>query len=198
MDIIFMDTNYTIDSNQMTVESFWNKVNDDLATKQRIISYILIDDVEVYNMIYETLEENWDSANKIYIEVISYEELVNDVLSSIIQYTTNGVPMVTELAESFYTRASGEDWMKLTDLFEALQWIINSTNEIQQLVDMTNNSIFTEYVEALSLIQNIIPEFLEGLENQDTVVIADLLTYEIIPNFEVMGMQLKRLTEMRG
>lgn len=124
-------------------------------------------------------------------------EVVNDVLSTANSYVENGIPLIKKLADSFYQQPDRDAWQQLTDLFEGMGWIIETLTQIDSinnLKDILNDyKTWNEYVQAVSELNEIVPELETALESSDNIFIGDLLLYEVTPIFEQMLTKLQIL-----
>lgn len=124
-------------------------------------------------------------------------EVVNDVLLTANSYVENGIPLIKKLADSFYQQPDRDAWQRLTDLFEGMGWIMETLTQIDSinnLKDIVNDyEIWNEYVQAVSALNEIVPELETALESSDNILIGDLLLYEVTPIFEDMLTKLQIL-----
>lgn len=131
------------------------------------------------------------------IELRQLKEIVEDTISSAYIYTTNAIPLIGRLADSFYGQPNSDALSQLADLFEGIQWIIESLTEIDSIRNLNeivkDYSAWNEYVQAVSKLKEILPEVEGSLENRDNVLLADMMSYEIVPVFENMKEKLEIL-----
>lgn len=127
-------------------------------------------------------------------------DLVNETIISTDQYVINAVPLVSKLAERFYQQPTDNSWEQLIDLFEGLQWIIQTLSQIDSIKDISkivnNYEIWNEYVQSVSKLNDIIPELEAALSCKDSILIGDILLYEIKPAYENMLEKLQFLKPM--
>ena len=123
-------------------------------------------------------------------------ELVNDTILSSYDYIKNAIPLITKLSDEFYQLPSNSSWKQLTNLFEGIQWIIQTLTQIDSINDLNsiiNYEKWNEYVQAVSQLNEFIPELENSIINKDNILIGDLLLYEIVPTFENMLDKLQLL-----
>jgi|LSQX01.3.fsa_nt_gb hypothetical protein len=126
------------------------------------------------------------------VVAIPLEQLVNESIMSTEQYTKNAIPLINNMAEEFYQRPNKNTWSLLTDLFEGIQWIIQSIAQINsiKISDNLASDNWEEYIKEVSKLNYIIPELENAIINKDNILIGDMLLYEIIPVFENMEERL--------
>lgn len=116
--------------------------------------------------------------------------LVNETIASTYEYIENAIPLINKLAEEFYNQPNQKTWEKLTDLFEGIQWIIQSLTQIDSinnLSDILNDyEIWNEYVQEVFKLNNVIPELENAIISEDNILIGDILMYEVISIFKTM------------
>ena len=103
--------------------------------------------------------------------------LVNETLISANNYIDNAIPIIKELAELFYQQPDDKAWGQLTDLFEGIQWILQTLGHIDSINDL----------------DTIVPEIENAILHRDNILIGDMLLYEIVPIFENMLTKLEFL-----
>ena len=128
-------------------------------------------------------------------------EVVNDVLSTTSDYVGNAIPLIKRLAESFGQQPDGHAWQELTDLFEGMEWIIETLTQIDSinnLKDLVNDyETWNEYVQIVSKLNDIVPQMESALEGKNNSLIGDLLGNQITLVFEEMESKLQFLKPNR-
>lgn len=116
--------------------------------------------------------------------------LVNETITSTYEYIKNAIPLINKLAEEFYQQPNQNTWSELTDLFEGIQWIIQTISQIDSIKDLSNiindYGIWNEYVQAVTQLNNIIPELESAIVSQDNILTGDILLYELVSIFKTM------------
>lgn len=123
-------------------------------------------------------------------------ELVNETILSANNYINNAIPLINKLSDEFYQQPDNNSWEQLSNLFEGMQWIIQTLTQIDSINDLNsiiNYEKWNEYVQAVSQLNEIIPEIESSIINKDNILIGDLLLYEIVPTFEEMLNKLQFL-----
>lgn len=83
-----------------------------------------------------------------------------------------------------------KSWNELENLFSGIGWLLESYsnidryNNLNELVD--NYCIWNEYVVEIEELRLTLPDFLDAVRNKDSVLISDILVYEINPIFQAM------------
>lgn len=125
------------------------------------------------------------------------EKLINETILSAYEYLANGCAVLKILAEEFYQHPEDSTWKKLSDLFEGIQWIIETIAQIEQVNNLdqiiTNYIVWNEYVQTVAELNGCILQLEEAMVNKDSVLIGDILSYEILPIFEKMHDKLRFL-----
>lgn len=128
------------------------------------------------------------------INLKQLKEIVEDTISSAYTYTTNAIPLIGRLADGFYGQPDSDALNQLADLFEGIQWIMESLTEIDSIRNLDeivkDYNTWNEYVQAVSKLKEILPEVEGSLQNRDNVLLADMMSYEIVPVFENMKEKL--------
>ena len=177
------------------VEEIIQKTNE-LLKDEFYFSHYIADGVEVNETPELFLEKNILKINTLEIIALQAKEFVDTLLLSAEEYTNRAVPYIKELVDEFYNSPSPTSWKSLGELFEGIQWLSSMINLVDQSIvrPITWDSV----MEKASIIQDELESFEEALESADTVLIADLLQYEILPVFEELQVTMKLTIDTEG
>lgn len=180
------------------IEQLFESVNELIQKDDLLFSHLIIDGEEIYDNFDRYIIENILNINIIDVVAISIVRMVNESIESTEQYAKNAIPIIHKLSEEFYQKPNENTWSQLTDLFEGIQWIIQSLTQIssiESLSDIVSDfEAWSEYVQEVSKLNNIVVELENAILNNDNILIGDMLMYEIIPVFEAMVEKLSFLT----
>ena len=114
---------------------------------------------------------------------MSNEELVNETLTSLIEFLPNVIEETRNTAALFHSDREATALGKMVHLIDAYTWIIDAVGGIKKL----------GYLQQLNL--DPLPNFLKDIEQamsiQDFVAVSDILEYELVEIFESWMNQLK-------
>lgn len=165
-------------------------INDHILQKELKLSHLLVDAVPVYDGFYDYLIKHFRDIKTIEVICLDLKEMVENTLSLAYDYIKTASPLIVELAEGFYRKPDEKIWSSLNDLFDGLQWIIESLAKIENfgnLEGIINDYVtWNEYVQCVSNLNPLAPQLEQALVDKDYVSVGDLLLYEVIPVFEVM------------
>lgn len=194
MNIYIQNKEMWFENNAEILEQLFNSINEHLNDDDLQFSHLIIDGEEIYDNFDSYIIKNIESIKKIQVITMSIDEMVNETIMSTEQYAKNAIPIINELTEEFYQKPNEKTWLKLTDLFEGIQWIIQSLTQIKLIESskdiVSDYEIWNEYVQEVSKLNNIIPELNNAILNKDNILIGDMLLYEIVPVFETMTEKL--------
>ncbi|HJB24204.1 MAG TPA: hypothetical protein H9946_08675 [Candidatus Jeotgalibaca pullicola] len=183
-------------NNRENVADILTGIEDAINATSQTIKFMKVDGEEIYSDYDNYLLDNINQINEIEIQLISYDDLVMDTLETGHEYLENAPQLIEELANDFYQNPKDESWNTLADLLGGLDWMIAMRHAIlaePKLEEVVRNQDgWTVYSEIVSELSEVIPEFEEAVINKDTVMIADILSYEIKTRYVSMGDQLKR------
>lgn len=98
---------------------------------------------------------------------------IREVLESTIEYINRLEIEIPKRIDKFrQNELKSNDYIELEELIEGIQWIAN-------VVKITEE----HHSLAIAEINEILMEFLDGLEMKDTTLIADILEYELMDRF---------------
>lgn len=202
MKIILQEEIYEFLNQVNEIEKLFDLINKKLDESHLQLSHLIIDEIPIYQDYYDYFINHIEKIMTVEVICNHLEGLVNDALISAHNYLTNAIPVIQELSESFYHNPKDETWSKLVDLFDGIQWIIETEQRIDSITDLEkiikNYLIWNEYVQCVKKIISILPELEEAMQNRDHVLIGDLLLYEILPSFEVCEEKMRFLIPNQG
>jgi len=190
--ITFGDNEYNIENHGDEVISLLGRISAEAMARNMVISHVFVDDQEVYAQLEEIINSiDLESVSSITIIAVSKQDYEINILTEGYRYIIRAIPEIEKLAVSFYTGGLNEDWRKFQDFIEGLQW----------LIQINESGIAKRYIEGNDLIQ-IEAELKEQpskllvcLENQDLVMLADMISYEVLPVVKRLAEQLSIFLE---
>ncbi|AYV67887.1 hypothetical protein C2I06_13980 [Niallia circulans] len=171
------------ENNVDNIEILIQKINEDLEKNKLYFSHLIINGKEVYSDFEEQIMEQINTIEKIELVTKTIDEFINDLTVSLNEYSNRAIPIIKQLTEQFYQSPTEESWGLLQDLLEGLSWIYNTIKSI-------SNGELDEYKQQLLVIANHLeielPNLLDAMENQDFILIGDIISYEVLPQYEVI------------
>lgn len=202
MIIYIQDEIIEMNNDSTKIKEYLETINKILKEKNLKLGYLIVDDQPVYNDIYGYFAIHIAEIKKVEVLVETLKPLIKDTITTIDEYIIKAIPQVNAMAEGFYQQPGEKTWIKLMDLFEGIQWIIETVVKIDGIKGLdelvTNYGIWNEYVQTLSELSGVIIELEAAMVSKDHILIGDLLSYELIPVFEKMQGSLRFLVVQGG
>lgn len=171
-------------------ESILVTIEDELECSGRIYSHLIVDGVEVYQELHDYFENDFTrDIEEIVVVAQTTDELFQAVLNSSLEYLERVIPHIEGLSREFYRGGGQASWSKFSELIDGLQWILSSYSVLsskRHTSVVLASDIWDSHAKNIRRLQEIIDELLEAIENDDRVLLADLLTYELLPVFTEM------------
>src|SRR5690606_4371313 len=162
----------------LTVEKVMEKVKQLLGDKY-YFSHFIANGVEMYEDLEQYLEINLYSIQELRIISKTVREFVNDLLLTAEDYLVRAIPEISLLTHDFYQNPTSESWNKFTQLLDGIQWLIQMTQSINSVHEKPGK--WMTYLKRVKLLENELKVLGEAVGNNDNILIADLLLYEILP-----------------
>lgn len=194
MKIIFKEEVIQFDT-LPTVEVMINKINQ-LLDDNYYFSHLIIDDKEVFDDPEQYLQDYLSEIKELEIVAKTAKEFTNDVLLSAEEYIERAKPQIDSLADDFYQNPTSESWHKFTYLLEGIQWINQMIQTIDTAKEKPNN--WMNYLKINNTLDLELKNMEEAIENNDSVLIADLIKYEILSIFESLGSEIQLTIDTEG
>lgn len=190
MFIYIQDEVLEFENNPRIIEQILTTINERLEEKELKFSHLIIDEIPIYGDFYNYFIEHIEIINKVEVVLLTITDLVNEAIITANDYISNAIPLIAQLAEELYQQPNKDTWTKLNDLFEGVQWIIESLTQIDTIKNLdsivNDYETWNEYVQGVSKLSAIIPELESAIIEKDIISIGDMLLYEIMPVFESM------------
>lgn len=188
MKIIIQDQIIEVENDETKIESYLDRIEVILRERNIKLSYLIIDERPIYKNFPDYLNTHIHEINTIIVIADEDASLVYEVLVSTENYLKKVMLQLDNLSDEFYKQPDNETWIKLGDLFEGIQWLIETVVKIDgtQKVNSTtyNYEIWNEYVQLVADLSSIIKEMELALLNRDNILMGDLLHYEVTPLFQ--------------
>lgn len=187
MQIKVLDKVFECENEMSALEDVFDLINKLLAESNHNLRCLEIDGQEFVSDFEQYIVENIKAIKTIIVKVKTLQELLDDTLISIKEYSIRVIPEIDKLVDDFYHEVSPATWDKFGQLLEGLQYIIDSLKVISEKQDEYPNKQFIE------LHQNLLKRIImlqAAMESQDRVRISDVLLYEIIPSFKSLSWEI--------
>ncbi len=159
-------------------------------------SHLIIDKDEIIEDLEVLLQKNILGITSIEIIAETANDFINNLLLSSEEYINRAVPHITKLTDNFYNNPSATNWRELADLFEGIEWLLSMSETIDQSILRPAN--WKSVVTNASTLQQELEQLEEALKNIDTVLIADILKYELLPAFESFSINITTAIDVEG
>ncbi|WP_117168767.1 hypothetical protein [Paraliobacillus sediminis] len=159
-------------------------IENEVKLSEKNFSHLVINGEEVYEQFEDKLRDNVDDLKKVEVVLLSLKELLNETYLSGETYLTNALPAIKSTIDLFYQGASKEPLSKLQQILDALEWIDQLVNSIDQSKQRPAN--WEDYLVAITTIRTELASLEDALKSNDPILIADILNYEIFPALEAL------------
>lgn len=194
MKLLFKEQVIEVEQNS-TMEEIIEEINE-LLGNEFYFSHLIADGQEITEAPEEYLMQHLQEVTELEIIAIEAKQFVNDLLLSAEEYVERAVPHINDLADAFYHNPSQENWLVLNELFEGIQWLASMITAVDQSIVRPIN--WDAVMEPAKELQEELGTLEEALENTDTVLVADVLQYEVLPVFETVAVEIKIAIDTEG
>ncbi|WP_080843992.1 hypothetical protein [Cytobacillus gottheilii] len=195
MKLNAMGMEFTFENSEKGTSELIEKINELLANGDQYFSHLNIDGIEIYSEHSDYIVGNINDIKEITLKLSTVEEFISNLLVSLYDYTNGGIPEIKKMVDEFYQNPTDQTWETLTLLLEGIAWIYQTVKSI----DDTNHNIagWEEILKSIATFDVELPNLLEALENKDSTLIADIILYEILPQFEIINAETERNFEVK-
>ncbi|MGM8366479.1 hypothetical protein ACLIBG_13520 [Virgibacillus sp. W0181] len=184
MQLLYKNEQIELKRDASLFSVIFEKVNKLIEEKDVIFSHLIIDGVEVYENHEEYIQERMNKVMQIEIVTRSSKEMILETMRSVHEYLERAVPALKELVDQSYERFAEETWEGIGQLSEGMQWMLQFKTFTQGASEQPAN--WQQVEKSFAVCEEEFAELLDAVEAQDTVMITDLLAYEITPAYEAL------------
>ncbi|QGS69464.1 hypothetical protein CV093_17770 [Oceanobacillus sp. 143] len=159
-----------------------------MQQKDIVFSHLIIDGTEVYENHEEYIKEHPNEISEIEIATRNIKEIIWETMESIHEYLQRAIPALTKLVDDSYDNFSSKSWEGINQLAEGMQWMMQFASLTKSASQQPANWVKLE--SSLKNCENNFQPLLEAVEMQDTILILDILTYEVTPAYEALEKQI--------
>ncbi|AXI10445.1 hypothetical protein CUC15_16560 [Oceanobacillus zhaokaii] len=188
MQLIHNSEQLHIENNESTINIIFKKINELLQQKDIVFSHLIIDGTEVYENHEEYIKEHPNEISEIEIATRNIKEIIWETMESIHEYLQRAIPALTKLVDDSYDNFSSKSWEGINQLAEGMQWMMQFASLTKSASQQPANWVKLE--SSLKNCENNFQPLLEAVEMQDTILILDILTYEVTPAYEALEKQI--------
>lgn len=182
--MIFIINDQKQELNNPSVQQIMEKINQRLDANT-YYSHLVVDGKAVYDDCGTYLKEHLSDINELEVVTQSIEVLIYSNLNTAKQYLDRALPAIPQLSDDFYQSPSAEDWQMFNDLLQGMEWLGKLAAAIGQNSSRPNQ--WGQYLLAFSPIQENLSELETAVKEKDTVLIGDLIQYELLPHLSVLN-----------
>ncbi len=197
MKIKSKNNEIVLNSKEINANFVLKSIEDLINNESDHFSHLIINEIEVYDKFDKHIKENIELIEEISIIFKTEEEFIKEIFNTINSYFARAIPEISSLSEKFYSTPSKNDWVKLSQLFEGFQYIVNSYKTIDSSKKLNkvnlNYESWLSYSKEILKLNDFIKEIDEALNNQDYILIGDILNYEITSIFEDLKKIISKL-----
>lgn len=195
MKLLIKNHSYLFENSEEGTIELINKINSILESENDFFSHLVIDGIEIYEDHEEYILDHLEEVEEIVVITKTIKEFVNSLLISLHDYTKRGIPEIERIIDGFYQNPSEESWHKLGQLLGGIEWIYESI----KTMDKVNHQIpnWQEFIKSIATFEVELSNLLEAMENKDMVLIADIIQYEILPQFQLINRETEKLFEVK-
>lgn len=193
MQLIHNDEVLVLQRNDSAIETIFSKVSSLIEEKDLVFSHLIIDDQEIYENHEVYIQDRINEIKRIEIITFTEKEMIWETLHSVDEYLERAVPTLQQLVDESYEQFNEKTWQSIGQLTEGLEWLLQFKTFTQASKKQPTN--WEGFVRTFEACEEQFGPMLEAIEMKDTVLISDILAYEITPAFEQLANDVKIMLE---
>lgn len=193
MQLIHKDETMVLQRDETAMQTVLEKVSELIEQKDTVFSHLLVDGEEVYENHEQYVNDRLDNIDRIEIVTFKTKEMIWETLQSVNDYFERAVPALNELVDASFDQYTEATWRGISELFEGLEWIVQVKNFTESAEEQPKG--WDAFAENFAICEEQFTPMLEAIEAQDTVLISDILAYEIAPAYEELAENVKTMLQ---
>ncbi|WP_217586181.1 hypothetical protein [Lentibacillus saliphilus] len=199
MQLIHKQERTELENDTSAIKQILIKVSELIEQENVVFSHLLVDEVEVYDNHEAYIKERINEIMAIEIVTKTPSEMIWETMDSIYGYLGRAIPALKNLVDESYDHFNDETWTGIDQLAEGMQWIIQFKAYVEATEEQPDH--WQEINQHIVACESGFVPLLEAVQTRDTVLITDILAYEITPAYEglerVIGESLKNKESMK-
>jgi len=171
----------------------WSNLGKELYQNKKLVYYVEIDGQPFYSDYETIIADNIDRIHEIKAYSITFQNAILQSFSDMVGYINKLIASIPNLADPFYAEPTPESWNLFQQFCEGINWLVHTAHLCLTLSE-TEREYFNVSTKLNSLM-NRIPGLLRTIDNalqeQEYIMIADTIKYEIGPLLEEITFLLK-------
>lgn len=193
MQLIYKDEQIELVRNKSALTAIFEKVTELIEQKDTVFSHLIIDDEDVYENHEAYINEKINTIMRIEIVTRSTNEMIWETMESIREYLERAIPALTELVEGSYENFAEETWKGIGQLSEGMEWMLQFKTFTKAAPEKPAN--WDEFEKSFEAGEEQFAQLLEAIEAQDTVLVLDILAYEITPAYKTIMENIEKMLQ---
>jgi len=175
--------------NTMFMKVF-ERVNELVGEKDTVFSHLVVDNIDVYENHEVYINDRLLEIMRIEIVTKTAAVSIHETMDSIHEYLERAIPALKELVNNSFESFDSNIWNGINQLAEGMQWILQFTAFVEGRDHKPSH--WGDIEKSISQCEASFKQLMEGIESEDTVLISDILSYEITPAYEELKDSLEK------
>lgn len=199
MKLFILEETFELENKIGSIEEIFDYIKQALDETEYNFSYMIVDGEEVYDEFEIYLEDKIKDIDEIKVVMLSTKDMVRENLITIDNYVERAIPIITSLSSKFHKQPDSDDWDQINGLLEGIGFIFHTLESVDCMENLneivSDHKVWNEYVKEVKSLEDTLKELESSMKNNDTALIGDLLSKDIVPTFEKMKEKLGALVK---
>lgn len=179
MELKILNNTYHFPNELEKVEELFTFIHDKLSHTEYYFSHLVIDNKEIYDDFDTYVSDHINHIQTVEVVAKTIKEFTNELLLSLEQYLKGAIPELENLTTKMYQTNLNETIDNFTQFLDGVQWINEAISAIDKNQEKPNQ--WDDVILTIANLNEELKGIEEAIENNDNVLIADILQYEIVP-----------------
>lgn len=182
MQLLYKHEQFDLHNDVYSITTIFEKINDSIEDNDIVFSHLIVDGIEIYENHEDYLKEHIGEIINVEIVTRRTKEMIWETMTSVDTYLERAIPALNTLVDESYEKFTDKTWEGINQLAEGMQWILQFTSFTKNASQQPLN--WDSIEKSVKECEESFAKLVEGVEAQDTVLISDVLSYEVTPAYE--------------
>lgn len=177
-----------------SLELLFDQLEKLISKDKYYLDHILLNGAEIYNDIYQRVQEEIEQIKTLHIHLITPIEREKELVCTLHEYLAGAMPSMTLLVDQLYQGIGEKVGVSISQFSEGAQWILSA---LQYFLGSERYTFHKTYFQ--NVVDGLQPQFVELynlLIQKEFIHLADFIRYELLPILQQLQDYLEDLQKV--
>jgi hypothetical protein len=193
MHVSISTTGFEAPNTREGVETLFTRIEQELDSLQLYFDYLVVDGAVVTDDPQGFIETHLDTVENIEVHFFAADQYLAKIIEVLQAFLDNALPAIAQMAAEFYGKPGPDTWGRFDTALDGMKSLIGLIQGVMNDASLANK--LDEISSLGASLQDNLATLLDAVQRGDNTLVADVLTYEILPFFENLLKAVRNLSE---